>query len=189
MACPSHFNCIYNDCNYSFCYSPRYRASPMMALPTTRQPQGCTNLQLRQLMRRVAQHYDSELAQAGLKTTQYSLLSAAHALGPARPGDLAASLKMDASTLTRNLKPLIAAGWLRMTPGPDGRSRTVALTPEGLAKRNEAKQRWKTAQLRLNALLGEDRVLALHDLIQDTMDRLAQAEPAGAAKRPAHASI
>ena len=139
-------------------------------------PQGCTNLQLRQLMRRVAQHYDAELAQAGLKTTQYSLLSTALALGPTRPADLAAAMKMDASTLTRNLKPLIAAGWLRLDAGSDGRSRSVVLTSEGMAKREEAKQRWKTAQLRLNATLGETRVVALHALIQDAMALLAQAD-------------
>ena len=140
------------------------------------QPRGCTNLQLRQLMRRVAQHYDSELAQAGLKTTQYSLLSTALALGPSRPADLAAAMKMDASTLTRNLKPLIAAGWLRLEPGSDGRSRSVVLTPEGQAKPEEAKRRWKAAQLRLNATLGEERVVALHALIQESMALLTQAE-------------
>jgi DNA-binding MarR family transcriptional regulator len=143
------------------------------------QPQGCTNLQLRQFMRRVAQHYDSELAQAGLKTTQYSLLSTALALGPSRPADLAAAMKMDASTLTRNLKPLIAAGWLRLEPGLDGRSRSVVLTPEGLVKREAAKRRWKAAQLRLNATLGEERVVALHALIQESMALLAQAEATG----------
>ena len=76
---------------------------------------------------------------------------------------------MDASTLTRNLKPLIAAGWMRLDPGRDGRSRSVVLTPEGSAKRAEAKQRWKAAQLRLNATLGEERVVALHALIQESM--------------------
>lgn len=147
----------------------------MPATPTP-QPQGCTNLQLRQLMRRVAQHYDAELAHAGLKTTQYSLLSFALKLGPSRPADLAAALKMDASTLTRNLKPLIAAGWLRLAPGVDGRSRSVAITPEGVAKRAEAKQHWKAAQLQLNATLGEDRVVALHALIEDSMNLLNPAE-------------
>jgi DNA-binding MarR family transcriptional regulator len=137
-------------------------------------PKGCTNLQLRQLMRRVGQHYDTELAHAGLKATQYSLLSFVLKLGPLRPADLAAALKMDASTLTRNLKPLVAAGWLRMAPGPDGRSRNVVLTPEGVAKRAEAKQHWKAAQLRLNAALGEDRVAALHTLIHESMDLLGQ---------------
>ncbi len=93
-----------------------------------------------------------------------------------RPADLAAAMKMDASTLTRNLKPLIAAGWLRLEPGPDGRSRSVVLTPEGQAKREEAKQHWKAAQLRLNATLGEERVVALHTLIQESMD-LARPRP------------
>jgi DNA-binding MarR family transcriptional regulator len=152
-----------------------------MSTPTPQQPQGCTNLQLRQLMRRVAQHYDSELAPAGLKSTQYSLLSAALKLGPSRPADLAGAMKMDASTLTRNLKPLIAAGWLRMEPGFDGRSRSVRLTPEGLAKRAEAQHRWKAAQLRLNATLGEARVVALHALIQDSMSLLAPTEAVAAA--------
>jgi DNA-binding MarR family transcriptional regulator len=149
-----------------------------MPHPDTPQPQGCTNLQLRQLMRRVGQHYDVELAKAGLKSTQYSLLSAALTLGPSRPADLAATLKMDASTLTRNLKPLIAAGWMRLDPGHDGRSRSVVLTPEGIAKRAEAKQRWKAAQLQLNATLGEARVVALHALIQDSMNLLNPVESA-----------
>lgn len=148
-----------------------------MPHPAKPQPQGCTNLQLRQLMRRVGQHYDAELAKAGLKSTQYSLLSAALALGPSRPADLAATLKMDASTLTRNLKPLIAAGWIRLDPGHDGRSRSVVLTPEGTAKRAEAKQRWKAAQLQLNAMLGEARVVALHALIRDSMNLLNQVDP------------
>ena len=146
-------------------------------------PQGCTNLQLRQLMRRVAQQYDAELAQAGLKTTQYSLLSYALRLGPTRPADLAAAMKMDASTLTRNLQPLIAAGWVRLAPGKDGRSRSVALTPEGVAKRAEAKPHWKAAQLRLNATLGEERVVALHALIQDAMSLLSPTEPQSAEPR------
>ncbi|AOW14278.1 MarR family transcriptional regulator [Hydrogenophaga crassostreae] len=150
-----------------------------MNATTTPKPQGCTNLQLRQLMRRVTQQYDAELAHAGLKTTQYSLLSFALKLGPSRPADLAAAIKMDASTLTRNLKPLIAAGWMRMAAGRDGRSRSVMLTPEGVAKRAEAKQHWKAAQLRLNATLGEERVVALHALIQDSMALLAPNDGAG----------
>ena len=79
--------------------------------------QGCTNLRLRQLMRRVAQLYDLEMAKAGLKTTQYSLLSHVLKLGPLRPGELAQSMKFSASTLTRNLKPLIDAGWVELAAG------------------------------------------------------------------------
>ena len=37
-------------------------------------------------------------------------------------------MTMDASTLTRNLQPLIQAGWVTLGPGADGRSRLVSLT-------------------------------------------------------------
>ncbi len=142
-------------------------------------PQGCTNLKLRQFMRRVSQFYDAEMAQVGLKTTQYSLLSCVDKLGPVRPGELAAWLKMDASTLTRNLRPLVDAGWVVVGAGADARSRLVSLTPAGREKRAEAKRRWKVAQTGINRLLGEDQVVALHALIDASMERLAPAVAEG----------
>ncbi|RYY64032.1 MAG: MarR family transcriptional regulator, partial [Comamonadaceae bacterium] len=51
-------------------------------MDTAVKPRGCTNLKLRQLLRRVGQVYDAEVAQAGLKVTQYSLLSYVCKLGP-----------------------------------------------------------------------------------------------------------
>lgn len=135
-------------------------------------PQGCTNLKLRQFMRRVSQFYDAEMAQVGLKTTQYSLLSYVDKLGPVRPGELAEGLKMDASTLTRNLRPLVDAGWVVVSAGEDARSRLVSLTPAGREKRAEAKRRWKVAQEGINRLLGEDQVVALHALIDASMEKL-----------------
>jgi DNA-binding MarR family transcriptional regulator len=141
-------------------------------------PQGCTNFKLRQLARRVSQRYDAEVAKAGLKTTQYSLLSHVLRLGPIRPGDLARAMTMDASTLTRNLKPLLAAGWLTLSPGADGRSRSVSITPAGRDKRGEAQRHWKAAQEGLNQLLGIERVRALHAMVDDSLERLAPL-PAG----------
>ncbi len=142
-------------------------------MDTAVKPQGCTNLKLRQLMRRVAQHYDAEVGKTGLKTTQYSLLSCLVKLGPLKPGELAQVLKLDASTLTRNLKPLVAAGWLTLGPGADGRSRIVNITDAGREKRQEAQRRWRVAQEAINTTLGVANVLALHALIDDCMARLA----------------
>src|SRR4051812_17786383 len=138
-------------------------------------PQGCTNLKLRQLMRRVAQHYDAEVGKTGLKGTQYSLLSYVCKLDPVRPVDLAREMKVDASTLSRNLKPLITAGLVTMGPGPDARSRAVEATDAGREKRQEAQRRWRVAQENLNATLGVQRVVALHALLDDCGDLLAPA--------------
>jgi DNA-binding MarR family transcriptional regulator len=132
-------------------------------------PQGCTNLKLRQLMRRVAQRYDAEVGKAGLKGTQYSLLSAVVKLGPIRPVDLAALMNVDASTLSRNLKPLIDAGWITLDAGADGRSRLARATDAGRDKRAEAQRRWRVAQEGVNAVLGPERVIALHALIDEAM--------------------
>ena len=138
-------------------------------MSTTIKPSGCTNFKVRQLSRRLSQRYDAEVAQSGLKTTQYSLLSNLARLGPSRPVDLAAELQMTASTLSRNLQPLIGAGWIVQSAGADARSQLVQVTASGEAKRREAQQYWKTAQQKMNALLGVERVVALHQLIDEAM--------------------
>ena len=134
---------------------------------------GCTNFKLRQVSRRVSQRYDQELAKAGIKTTQYSLLTHLVKLGPIRPGDLAQAMTMDASTLTRNVKPLVAAGWVELGAGADGRSRLVGLTAAGRDKLTESRRHWRVAQASLNQLLGTDRVQALHVLIDESLSLLA----------------
>ena len=138
------------------------------------QPRGCTNLKLRQLARRVTQHYDVELGKAGLKTTQYSLLSHVLKLGPIRPGDLAQAMTLDASTLTRNLKPLLDAGWVELAAGTDGRSRSVTITEPGRVKQAEGQRRWRVAQEGINGLLGVQRVVALHALLDESLATLSE---------------
>ena len=142
-------------------------------MDTAVKPQGCTNIKLRQLMRRAARYYEAEVGKTGLKNTQYSLLSYVYKLGPLRPGDLAREMKIEPSTLTRNLKPLIAAGWLSLDAGADGRSRLVSITQAGREKRQEAQRRWRVAQESVNQALGVERVIELHALLDDCMVRLA----------------
>jgi DNA-binding MarR family transcriptional regulator len=137
----------------------------MSASTAVTQPRGCTNLKLRQLSRQVTRHYDAYVARTGLKNTQYSLLSHVVLLGPIQPVELARRMKLDASTLTRNLQPLVALGWVEVGPGADARSRQVSATADGRAKRTEAQRAWKQAQLALNQQLGEARVVQLHALI------------------------
>ncbi len=132
-------------------------------------PSGCSSFKLRQLSRRVSQHFDHIVGAAGLKTTQYSLLSHVMRLQPARPGDLAVQMDMDASTLTRNLQPLVKLGWLEIGPGDDGRSRFVTLTESGREKRAQAQREWKRAQLAFNDHVGEARVAKLHALIDECL--------------------
>jgi len=136
------------------------------------QPRGCTNLKLRQLSRAVTRHYDAYVARTGLKNTQYSLLSHVVLLGPIQPADLARRMKLDASTLTRNLQSLVAQGWVEIGPGADARSRIIRATAAGRSKRVEGQRAWKQAQLALNQRLSDERVAQLHDLLDRCLAEL-----------------
>lgn len=140
-------------------------ARPAAASPDA--PRGCSSQKVRRLSRRISQHFDHIVAATGLKTTQYSLLGHVAALGPVRPGALAKAMGLGASTLTRNLQPLVAAGWVEIGPGEDERSRAVSITAAGAAKRAEAQRAWKRAQLAFNERLGVERVARLHALVDE----------------------
>ena len=140
---------------------------------------GCSSFKLRQLSRRVSQEYDAVLADAGLKTSQYSLLSKIVKRGPIKPGQLAAEMEMDASTLTRNLQPLVARGWAQIGPGEDGRSRRVSVTVAGREKRAEAKRTWKRAQLAFNARLGTALVGRLHEALDECLALMGESPDPG----------
>jgi DNA-binding MarR family transcriptional regulator len=144
--------------------------------PASPQPQGCTNFKLRQLLRSVARLYDTQLALTGLKTTQYSLLSHVVSLAPIAPSALATRMGLDASTLTRNLRPLVEQGWCEQGPGADARSRSISITAAGRAKHAEARTHWKRAQLSLNQRLGDEQVVALHAMIEQVQLALADAD-------------
>jgi DNA-binding MarR family transcriptional regulator len=129
---------------------------------------------VRRLSRLISLHFDRIVAGAGLKTTQYSLLTNIVLLGPVRPGELAQAMDLDASTLTRNLQPLVAAGWVTVGPGADERSRTVAATEAGRAKRAEAQRAWKRAQLAFNERVGEAALARLHAAVDECLELLAE---------------
>ena len=147
------------------------------AAPPPAAPRGCTNLKLRQLSRAVTRHYEAHVAPTGLRNTQYALLSHIVKLGPLRLGELALAMDLDASTLTRNLQPLLDKDLARVVVGDDARSRVVQASAAGVALREQAQRAWKRAQLSLNQRLGAKRVLALHQLIDDCRERLAEGGP------------
>jgi DNA-binding MarR family transcriptional regulator len=134
-------------------------------------PLGCTCFKLRKLTRAMSRLYDHHLATVGLKTTQYSVLvNASRAALPV--AELADLLGVERTTLTRNLKPLMDAGWLELKPGTDSRQRIVTITEEGRAKVKLAYVAWRRAQTEFETLMGRDTVRALHQQLETTMTQL-----------------
>ena len=117
----------------------------------------CTCAALRRLTRTVTRLYDSHLAEAGMKTTQYSLLRtiAQESLPMA---ELARRLSTERTTLTRNLRPLIDAGWVGLEPGADARQRIVVIAQPGRDAIAAARAAWRRAQTALEATLGRANV-------------------------------
>lgn len=139
-----------------------------MLLPT----KNCTNFKSRQLSRMLTRRYDVELSKAGLKTTQFSLLTHVVRRGPISASALANRMEIDTSTLSRNIKPLITSGWLMINVGDDARSRIVSITPDGIEKQVEADAYWCLAQNKVTEILGEERVTSLLSIIDECMARL-----------------
>ncbi|MEI9999413.1 MAG: MarR family winged helix-turn-helix transcriptional regulator [Verrucomicrobiota bacterium] len=112
---------------------------------------------LRKASRHVSQVYDAALAATGLKTTQFSLLSAIDRSKDATltVGELAEIMVMDRSTLGHNLRPLEKAGLLRLAANKvDARSRLIVLTRKGRAKLAAARVLWSQMQGRFESRFG-----------------------------------
>jgi DNA-binding MarR family transcriptional regulator len=110
---------------------------------------------LRQASRAVSRLYDEELRGVGLRTTQFSLLRHLRSAGEVRQRDLGELTLHDETTLTRNLRPLIDAGWVAVRVGQDRREKLFTITADGLAKLKEARPAWERAQERMRSLLTE----------------------------------
>jgi DNA-binding MarR family transcriptional regulator len=103
----------------------------------------------------VSRIYDEELRGAGLRTTQYSLLKWLCGSGELRQRDLAERTLHDETSLTRSLRPLVAAGWIAVRIGDDRREKWFRITADGEEKLAEARPAWERAQARVRGLLPE----------------------------------
>lgn len=141
--------------------------------PRDLQPPQCTLLRLRRTTRRITQIYDHHLAPLGLRITQYSLLGSLVGQ-PATPiGSFADVMGMDRTTLTRNIRPLIRAGWIELTAGDDRRQRAIALTPEGKAIFRRGVPLWRQAESELRATVGSEAIVQLQGLLDHSLERIA----------------
>jgi DNA-binding MarR family transcriptional regulator len=121
----------------------------------------CIAVRLRLLNRVVTNLYDEALRPLGLKVSQLNILIVAAKLGLARPAQVCDILQLDASTLSRNVKPLQAHGWLEVVPGEDARTQPFRLTPQGRRLIEKAVPAWEEAQRRAADLLGDDGIALL----------------------------
>ena len=121
----------------------------------------CIAGRLRLLNRVVTNFYDDALRPLGLKVSQLNILIVTARLGLARPAQVCEILQLDASTLSRNVKPLQAHGWLEIVPEEDARSQPFRLTAQGKRLIEKAVPAWEEAQRQATELLGSEGVSLL----------------------------
>src|SRR5690606_5138065 len=95
--------------------SSRNRNSPIDLEKCVEIAATCACFNFRKVSRTVTQLFDQVLAPLGLRSTQLVILVAAQVFGPVGMTQLARELLMDRSTITRNLRPLVAMGLLKLT--------------------------------------------------------------------------
>jgi DNA-binding MarR family transcriptional regulator len=117
---------------------------------------------IRQAARRVSQLYDRHLAQVGLTTTQYSILSRIKRAAPMTMKKMADEMVMERTTLVRAIQPLQRDGLLlsRSAAGK-GRELAFSLTEAGEARHAAARIRWHAAQEEFERRFGTQRAASL----------------------------
>jgi len=131
--------------------------------PKIPSPCNCSNI--RRASRAVTQFYDEVLKPCGLTITQLGLLRHLERIEEPTIGELAKCMRIDRTTLNRNMKPLTDAGLLSVIPGKDSRTRMILLTEAGKTAVSMGSALWDEAQVALQEYLGENELKKLGQLL------------------------
>lgn len=139
------------------------------------EPSVCACVNVRRASRAITRVYDRALEPAQLKLTQYSVLANVKRSGPLSVSTLARILKLDRTTLVRNLKALEASGFIENCAASDPRERGIRVSEAGSEVLERAKPYWLGAQRLIEQQLGADGmaqlgllVLSLEKLVDDS---------------------
>ena len=125
----------------------------------------CLASRVRQLSRIVTRVYDDALRPLGITASQFTLLTQLANPDGITAVEIGHSLDIEKSTLSRNLKRLLALGHLTMDPPAGRRGRGLHLTPKGQAVIQQAYPVWSDAQNRSVKLMGADTRITLDSLL------------------------
>ncbi len=129
----------------------------------------CVNYNLRKASRAVNQVFDACLRPTGLRASQFAVLVALKQTDAVTITRLARWLVMDRTTLSRNLRPLAARGYLAIAPGADRREQEIRITPPGEEVLRNAYPYWEKAQANISDGLGPKRWKQLMETLAATV--------------------
>jgi DNA-binding MarR family transcriptional regulator len=128
-------------------------------------PSPCVCMNLRRASRAVTRFYDEVLLPSGLSVAQLALLRHIQIAEKTTISELAKLIRIDRTTLNRNLKPLTDAGHITVAPGEDSRTREITLTESGKHAVAEGWRLWGEAQEAIKAYMGDEELVRLKHLL------------------------
>jgi DNA-binding MarR family transcriptional regulator len=91
---------------------------------------------------------------------------------PVTRAEIARLQHLNRSTLTRDLRAILSAGWVEeVRESANGRSRPIALTRAGQNLVLHAQPAWLAAQAKTEALLGRDGMNTISTIADRLMDQ------------------
>lgn len=123
-----------------------------------KKPSPCNCLNIRRASQAVTEVYDEFLAPSNLKIGQFALLRHIKQLEPVSVSDLSLIIRLDRTTLVRNLKPLEKSGFVEDISAEGARNRQLKLTDKGIETYKYAEELWEKAQSFLEEYLGKDNI-------------------------------
>jgi DNA-binding MarR family transcriptional regulator len=134
----------------------------------------CISTRVRQLSRIVTRVYDDALRPLGITASQFTLLTQLAHQDGITAVEIGHTLDIEKSTLSRNLKRLLALGLLTMDPPAGRRGRGLHLTPKGESVIKLAYPVWMDAQSKTVTIMGAQSRSTLDDLLTQA-EKLAAA--------------
>lgn len=151
----------------------------------------CACHNLRRASRVVTQLFDDHFDAVGLKATQFTALAALawHEEQAPTVGELASTLVLEQSSLSRNLAVLERQRLIRLVPGEDDRrERRVVLTRTGRVALERGYPVWRKAQAALAEALGDEELETQLRALRELATKAQQIRPSPRAARAARRS-
>ncbi|HWR56814.1 MAG TPA: MarR family winged helix-turn-helix transcriptional regulator [Negativicutes bacterium] len=130
-----------------------------------KRPSPCNCLNLRRASRAVSQFYDKVLEPCGISIAQLALLRHVELAEKTTISKLAKLMRIDRTTLNRNMKPLVETGLISICAGKDSRTKQINLTPAGRKTIAQGWELWGEAQTAISGYLGDDELTQLTQLL------------------------
>jgi Transcriptional regulators len=131
----------------------------------------CACTRVRTASRLITRSYDYLLRDTGLKASQVSVLAGVDVSSEVSISALSKRLLMDRTTLSRNLKPLVAEGLVELGQESWRRSKVVRITPKGRARLGKALPLWEQAQSDLLKRVGRQRWQAISAQLSELISK------------------